>query len=66
MLHQDLRKQLEAVYKKDGVFTYPKLFQRDNEREFKSDMTKLLKNTLRDYTCTAFAEAFNRVSKAVI
>ena len=66
MLHQDLRKQLEAVYKKDGVFTYPKLFQRDNGREFKSDMTKLLKNTLRDYTCTAFAEAFNRVSKAVI
>ena len=45
MLHQDLRKQLEAVYKKDGVFTYPKLFQRDNGREFKSDMTKLLKNT---------------------
>ena len=28
---------LEAIYKKDGVFKYPKIFQCDNGSEFKSD-----------------------------
>ena len=33
---------LEAVYKKGGVFKYPKIFQCDNGSEFKNEMTKLL------------------------
>ena len=31
---------LEAIYKK--VFKYPKLFQCDNDSEFKNEVTKLL------------------------
>ena len=34
---------LEAIYQKGGLFKYPKVFQCDNEPEFKSDVMKLLK-----------------------
>ena len=34
---------LEAIYKKVGVFKYPKVFQRDNGSEFKNKVTKLPK-----------------------
>ena len=33
---------LEAIYKKDGMFKYPKAFQWDNRPEFKNEVTKLL------------------------
>ena len=33
---------LEAIYKKGGVFKYPKVFQRDNGSEFKNEVIKLL------------------------
>ena len=33
---------LEAIYKKGGVFKYPKRFQCDNGSEFKNEVTKLL------------------------
>ena len=32
----------EAIYKKGGVFKYPKVFQCDNGSEFKNEVTKLL------------------------
>ena len=32
---------LEAIYKKYGVFKYPKVFQCDNGTEFKNEVTKL-------------------------
>lgn len=34
--------ELEAAYKKGDVFKYPKVFQCNNEPEFKSDVAKLL------------------------
>ena len=34
---------LEAIYKKGGVFKYPKTIQCDNGSEFKNEVTKLLK-----------------------
>ena len=39
---------LEAVYKKGGVFKYPKVFRRHNGSEFKSDVTQLLKKQIYD------------------
>ena len=56
MLHQDTRLPgplelkkssevafvLEVIYKKGGVFKYPKVFQCDNGTEFKNEVTKLL------------------------
>ena len=33
---------LEAIYKKGGVFKYPKVFQCDNGSEFKNEVAKLL------------------------
>ena len=33
---------VEAIYKKGGVFKYPKMFQCDNGSEFKNEVTKLL------------------------
>ena len=33
---------LQAIYKKGGVFKYPKVFQCDNGSEFKNEGTKLL------------------------
>ena len=32
---------LEAIYKEDGVFKYPKVLQIDNGSEFKNEVTKL-------------------------
>ena len=58
---------LEAIYKKSGVFKYPKVFQYDNGSEFKSKVTKLLEKynievqraaTKYKHTHTAFVEAF--------
>ena len=60
---------LEAIYKKGGVFTYPKVFPCDNGSEFKSDVIKLLekhnvdirRNAIKyKHTHTAFLEAFNK------
>ena len=62
---------LEAIYKKCGVFKYPKEFQCDNGSEFKSDVTKLLEKHNADigrtttkykHTHKAFVEAFNKGS----
>ena len=33
---------LEVIYKKGGMFKYPKTFQCDNGSEFKNKLTKLL------------------------
>ena len=35
---------LEEICKESGMFKYPKVFQCDNEYEFKSSVIKLLKN----------------------
>ena len=60
---------LEAVYKKGGVFKYPKTFQCDNGSEFKNEVTKLLEKhnveirratAKYKHTHTAFVEAFNK------
>ena len=60
---------LEAIYKKGGVFKYPKTFQCDNGSEFKNEVTKLLEKHNVDIrrattkykdTHTAFVEAFNK------
>ena len=60
---------LEAIYKKDGVFKYPKVFQSDNGSEFISEVKKLLEKhnvdirsttTKYKHTHTVFEEAFNR------
>ena len=60
---------LEAIYKKGGVFKYPKTFQCDNGSEFKNEVTKLLEKhnaeirratTKYKHTNTAFVEAFNK------
>ena len=60
---------LEAIYKKSGVFKYPKTFQCDNGSEFKNEVTKLLEKhnveirratTKYKHTHTAFVEAFNK------
>ena len=34
--------ELEAIYKKGGVFKYPRVFQCDNGSEFKKEVTKSL------------------------
>ena len=60
---------LEAIYKKGGVFKYPKVFQCDNGSEFKGEVKKLLEKhnvEIRRATAeynhrhTAFVETFNR------
>ena len=60
---------LLAIYKKGGVFKYPKVFQCDNGSEFKNEVTKLLEKhnvdirratTKYKHTHTAFVEAFNK------
>ena len=60
---------LESIYKKGGVFKYPKVFQCDNGPEFKDKVTKLLEKHNVDiwratakykHTYTAFVEAFNK------
>ena len=60
---------LEAIYKKGGMFKYPKIFQCDNGSEFKNEVTKLLEKhnvdirratAKHNHTHTAFVEAFNK------
>ena len=60
---------LEAIYKKCGVFNHPKVFQCDNEPEFKNEVRKLLgkhnvdirrATTKYKHTYTVFVEAFNK------
>ena len=60
---------LEAVYKKGGVFKYPKVFSCDNGSEFKNEVTELFEKHNVDirratgkhkHTHTAFLEAFNK------
>ena len=60
---------LEAIYKKDAMFKYPKTFQCDNESKFKNEVIKLLEKhsveirratTKYKHTLTAFVEAFNK------
>ena len=60
---------LESIYKKGGVFKYPKAFQHDNGSEFTSEVIKWLeKHNVENqratakykHTHTAFAEAFNK------
>ena len=60
---------LEAIYKKGGVFKYPRTFQCDNGSEFKNEVKNLLEKhnfdtrratTKYKYTPTAFVEAFNK------
>ena len=60
---------LEAIYKKGGVFKYPKTFQCDNGSEFKNEVTKLLEKhnveirratTKYKHTHTPFVEAFEK------
>ena len=60
---------LEAIYKKCGVFEYPKVFQCDNGSEFKNEVTKLLEKhnvdirratTKYKKTHTALVEASNK------
>ena len=59
----------EAIYKKDSVFKYPKVFQCDKGAKFKREVTKLLEKhnvdirratTKYKHTHTAFVEAFNK------
>ena len=60
---------LEAIYKKGGVFKYPKIFQCNNGSELKKEVTKLLEKhhveirratTKYKHPNTAFVEAFNK------
>ena len=60
---------LESIYKKSGVFKYPKLFQCDNGSEFESEVTKLpekhnvnIQRTTTKYkhTRTTFLDTFNK------
>ena len=60
---------LKSIYKKDGVFKYPKLFQCGNGSEFKNEVKKLLEKqnvdirratTKYKHTHRAFVEAFNK------
>ena len=66
---------LESIYKKDGVFKYPKTFQCDNGSEFKNEVTKFLEKknleirratTKYKHTHTAFVEAFNKESAKLL
>ena len=59
---------LEAILKKGGIFKYSKVFQWDNESEFKSDVTKMLEKHSFDiwritkckHTHTAFVGAYKK------
>ena len=60
---------LEAIYKKGGVFKYPKTFQCDNGSEFKNEVKKLLEKhnvdirratTKYKHAHMVFVEAFNK------
>ena len=49
---------LEAIYKKGGVFKYPRVFQCDNGSEFKNEVTKPLENTMLTSNSTNEIEAY--------
>ena len=58
---------LQAIYKRGGLFKYPKVFQFDNGLKFKGEVTKLLEKNNVDirrattkykHTHTAFVETF--------
>ena len=60
---------LESIYKKGGVFRYPRVFQCDTVSEFKNEVRKLLEKhnvdirsvtTKYKHTHTAFVEALNK------
>ena len=60
---------LEAIYKKDDLFKYAKVFQCNSGSKFKSDLAKLLEKhnvdirrltTKYKHKHTAFVEAFNK------
>ena len=60
---------LRAIYKKNGVFKYPKAFQCENGSEFKNEVIKLLEKhnvkirraTMKyKHTHTVFVEVFNK------
>ena len=53
---------VEAIYKKGGVFKYPKLFQFNNGYEFKNEVTTLHEkhNVEYKHTHTSFVETFNK------
>ena len=60
---------LPVIYKKGGVFKYPKTFQCDNGSEFKNEVTKLLEKhnveirratTKYQHTHTTFVESFKK------
>ena len=60
---------LQAIYKRGGVFKYPKVFHCDNGSEFKKEVTKLLEKhnvdirratTKYKHTHAAFGAAFNK------
>ena len=60
---------LKAIYKKGGVFKYPRTFQCDNGSELKNEVAKLLEKhnaeirratTKYKHTHTAFVEVFNK------
>ena len=60
---------LEAIYKKGGVFKYPKVFKSDNGSESKNEVTKLLEKhnvdiqratTKYKHTHAVFVEAFKK------
>ena len=60
---------LEAIYKKGGVFKYPRVLQCENGFEFKNEVTKLFEKhnadirrvtTKHKHTRIAFVEGFNK------
>ena len=66
---------LEAIYKKGGVFKYPKAFQCDNGSVFKNKVIRFLEKCSVDirrattkykHTQTAFVEAFNKKLKKLL
>ena len=66
---KDVADMIADIYKV-GPLTYPKVFQCDNGRKFKADVTKLLEKhgvTIRHattkykHTHTAFVEALNKI-----
>ena len=66
---KDVAEMIANIYKV-GPLKYPKIFQCDNAREFKGDVTKMLeKNEVKiqrvttkyKYTHTAFVEALNKI-----
>ena len=66
---------LGEIYKKGGVFNYPKTYQCDNGSEFKNEVTKLLEKhnveirrptTKYQHTHTAFVESFKEELKKLL